>query len=1309
MRPVLDDQDPSKSSSSSPTTGEPPGIRRRAFLQYLGAVFAASALPEALGACGETAPAHGDDGVLVDEEALIPSSRIDVVRAADLLTLSFGLVNLQKAATGQLTPIRVGQPCYLVVDYPPQIVAETPCDAADDPAPSAEDARLPQARSKIGGPSRVVFRLPDAFASADYSLSSLLALCSSSAMVVPAGAVQPAPAAPSTTVPDPLTALANGPIDRALAAEDSAAGARLLASGGGSTTGTVYRGVTGTGPLGDKYVTWIELPHRLLLAPNGLAAWGHATGTVASSSGRVELWHSYLGARDPVSGRIDEHNGFLRTACAVGTRDDDAGLTPRPPAQGSDVDPTWPIVSLSPTDRRQIVQLTTGTSASPIRLGRLMLSALGGYIDAHADFIDPVLTSWVHKAAQGREYDVELTGQGYLLPFGHQATLLQVTKRNDDPNRQVGLYEQHNVLFVRRALRSYRDADVQPSTRGLLQTFPFVACELQQTRFLTNLIVNQNGWVQDVAGNTIAAPFVGYDRRGRAVKFSVPLYFMGGDPRSTSPSALRDTYGGVDVAIDGQRVAYAPSSKDDTTFETSRLHLSLQPAPDEPFGAVPTASSIALQVEAIRQLVGNGAVTVEYDGVYAKSGFNPDANKGERLFVLTSGAVQVNFSARGGGTTGFVAPNQTFNAISRKNGPINAPPMPTSASMVTFAGLDAAASLGGLDAGAFSPSQFLDGALGSTKLFGAVPLLDLVQSLLPGAASSLDHAFDQAMNDVLRYAPKFVTETLHTVEKILAAFHTLKDRLLTLYEHAGDLGSIASDAGLLGRFGSIEKKLQDQISTYATQATTALGTLQSAARTLFDASVAVATDIEHGDVVSLTGLSPTLTAPPNPPSPTHVDAFTAAVRGVQSALGAFASLPPVPPQVKQVLGTVFAPIDAVLADVTGAIGIAAGYVADVRNLVAQLVAAQQGLEMVRDMKVRLEWRPKLQKVDVGGVAFFAPAVENGLLLAIEVRAKANGAQPAGADVLCRMDRFALRLGADNDNDAALSLKFDRCQLSMAAGKKPDIDVVFHGLTFGGPLSFVETLRQLIPLDGFSDPPHLDVDASGIRAGFSQALPNLAVGMFSLENIKLSADLYVPFLGADPLTFTFAFCDKDHPFLVTVAMLGGGGYFKLVAKADGLDSVEAAVFAAAELGIDLVVASASVSIRLGLSYTLKKTDGSSTVTLSGYVQLHGQLEVLGLISISLDVTLELTYVEPGCVYGRATLHVDVDVLFFSAGVDLTFERRFAGANGDPTLDQLLSPYVDPSPWWDTRTDTQLAALGVARGQVVPWADYVGAFA
>ena len=60
-------------------------------------------------------------------------------------------------------------------------------------------------------------------------------------------------------------------------------------------------------------------------------------------------------------------------------------------------------------------------------------------------------------------------------------------------------------------------------------------------------------------------------------------------------------------------------------------------------------------------------------------------------------------------------------------------------------------------------------------------------------------------------------------------------------------------------------------------------------------------------------------------------------------------------------------------------------------------------------------------------------------------------------------------------------------------------------------------------------------------------------------------------------------------------------------------------------------------------------------------------------------------------GRATLTVEVHVLFFSASVEISCERKFAGSSGDPSFAQLMEPYL------------------LNGATVKPWDDYSMAFA
>ena len=59
---------------------------------------------------------------------------------------------------------------------------------------------------------------------------------------------------------------------------------------------------------------------------------------------------------------------------------------------------------------------------------------------------------------------------------------------------------------------------------------------------------------------------------------------------------------------------------------------------------------------------------------------------------------------------------------------------------------------------------------------------------------------------------------------------------------------------------------------------------------------------------------------------------------------------------------------------------------------------------------------------------------------------------------------------------------------------------------------------------------------------------------------------------------------EHPFMLSVAMLGGGGYFLMTATPQGV-SVEASLDFGANISVNLGVASGNVSAVAGLKVTL----------------------------------------------------------------------------------------------------------------------------
>jgi len=254
----------------------------------------------------------------------------------------------------------------------------------------------------------------------------------------------------------------------------------------------------------------------------------------------------------------------------------------------------------------------------------------------------------------------------------------------------------------------------------------------------------------------------------------------------------------------------------------------------------------------------------------------------------------------------------------------------------------------------------------------------------------------------------------------------------------------------------------------------------------------------------------------------------------------------------------------------------------------------------------------------------------------------------------------------------VTIWFDRLSFTSRSGQKPDVAVDLHpgqqAVEFGGPLEFVNELRSIIPSNGFSDPPSLTVTPSGISAGYSLSIPNLAVGIFALEHISLGAGFMLPF-DAKPAEVRFNFAERQRPFSLTVSLLGGGGFFAIGLGSEGVREIEASLEFGAALSIDLGVASGSVEVKAGVYYHWKST----LVELEGYVRLHGELSVLGLISASLTFYLKLGYRKDtgkSVVWGEATLEVEIEILFLSFSVSVSCRREFGGSAADPKFIELI---------------------------------------
>ncbi len=992
--------------------------------------------------------------------------------------------------------------------------------------------------------------------------------------------------------------------------------------------------------------TAIEAPWRLFLSPSSQGAFTHATEPRAAEGDpdRVELWHSRLGVRQVATDgtvSVDETSTTQRVVRAVWARDKDGS---EPTAQNN-----LPFrMSLSGLDRIMLVRQSADNSVAtpePVDVTRLYLSSQGAWLDLHGKWEaeqyapSPAIESWDHIAPMGRDQYVKVEYPGYLFPFGHRCSLIKVTERRiDDTSGPVAWLYQRKFIVVREPVRTYSDLDM-PFIQ--VRVKPVVTPDLKDPLVAStpNVIdLDQLFW-PTVGNDKFQFTLECLDHDGKPVTLPAPLLFVGITRGTTAidRKAIQDAYTTPDSGQPAPRAIPAFSqniayAKSSKPGDTSYETIELRFTGDPGIPKTPTA------LHSQPHLSGFTFV------VPAMKKLAPQAPPVTGKYAgpyLTNGFTGPNATPQVFLELDAMTPisfGKAAGGSTEKSGGFVQPDLPVRGLSRSLGTVGQVGSIVNPPAGKqpFEPLDFLDGVL--PKLFGLFSLVDILQAV------GLDKA------------PQFVTEQLGDIAGMLDDLQSAQQALIDGTTQLAQEATTAATAPL---------------RQAATDAHTALQTIESQFTPAFSALTnAISAFGTSGDADALQAAAKTA-----------LDDLAHTITDLGTQVGAL-SLPPVVKARLQRVVDALKPLTAL-----------AGQAAKILERISQIIDFVKGLDPDKlSVKASFEWRPKLQNFpkdkDKDSALFYVDP--DGLLLSIEARA--SGADGVGVDVLAELRNFGLNLFMDA---TLIRISFDRLSFRSSNGRKPEVDVVMNQMQWQGVLSFIATLEELIPSDGFADPPYVDVSADGVKAGFDLALPNVAVGVFSLENISLGADVAVPFLG-DAVTVGFHFCTREKPFRLTVLCVGGGGFVGLRISPKGIVLLEMSLEACAQLAIDLGVASGSVSISVGVYLRLEGDDGS----LTGYFRIRGEVDVLGLISASITLELSLTYeFNSGKLVGRASIEVEVEVLFFSFSVTVSCERRLAGSNNDPTFAEFLGIAADgtvPNP-------------GAPDGGVPAWTDYCTAFA
>jgi hypothetical protein len=1203
---------------------------------------------------------------------------VSAFRPEDFLVLHFEFVNLRVSQAGQGQALNIldpGKPSFIIVHFPPQNIAEQaffeasngqgktfPLPPSDPDANKTGSDNLlpPPVESRLGFSSRLVFKVPANAGQIPLTLQDLLGRCAQYDLNIASSAHGPefvsigrfrfgdlGTLSPPRPVPPEHNLILQ---HRAwLLAQTSPTLQREAALPGAPPSEPAPLVAAASGPRRPSGVeTAIEMPYRLILSQNQYGAWKHASTPVRSSeTKRTELWHTRSAIRKP-GGSIHDSSSFdtLGRCSAIWTRDWDlipASAPPAPPPAHQNMPPR---ASLDASDRHNIVMLSA--SKNNLDVSRLMLSSVGGWMDVQGQLDGTGLLTvqaWRQITAMGRDQYARVVYKGYLFPFGHAASLVKVTERKFHmslPGNPAYL-RQRMYIVVREPEKLFLSATVDPASHKRY--------DLQM-------------------------PF----RRVRITTMVTPDL----DAPGPNQSQFYPMVAGHDFLF--HLVAEGLDGKE---IEFSAPLLFLDETADNPATLGPVAKAYDAQMKGTYDLRGQNVVFAEFTDPNAPDRVKPGSTRLETTSIIFGAEIPDAATLQ----TLFTSCH-FYPAV--RGAKVVVPAIRQLAG--NDAPLDVAYHDGYLQHG-FDGQQntgqiFLEirggasdvnfAAAGHGDRTGALvtPSMKMtgLSRLLGPVAGSLD---------TLRAGAFDPNDFFNSVDALLFGTIPLKGILKRL-----DF----SDLTKLPRFMSeavtvIEELLQD-ITAIQVLAGRLSGLQAQAAR---PAAAAPA------------GASP-------------VDLVTAVVNDVSQIIKDLEQLvqnplspnPTLVADLKKLAGDPNNPGDLQkLVDSLPAVGNLADAKRSLQQISTRLtqeLADATFLDALRaeQITVKFEWKPEIQAWGFSGnsqdKALFWPANPNSCTVSVELHVKRRTGEPT-ADIYCGFRDFKLQLIAPT---TFLILDFDVVEFTAASGKKPDVNVKLKkdGVQFAGALAFVNTLRKLIPIDGFSDPPALSVTADGIDASYSMALPSVGIGVFTLQNLSLAAGFNIPFI-VKPLSVRFNFCTRDQPFLLTVAMFGGGGFFSLVIDPHGVQTLEAALEFGASVAMDFAVASGAVSVMAGIYFSMKATN----VDLAGFLRIDGHVEVLGIVTVSIAIELDLKYDSANnSVVGEATIIIEVSVLFFSASVPLHCRKQFAGGEPAPpkqVMARMPGPPVPPTPARVNRVTFE--DLMQPDGTNQPWHDYCRAFA
>lgn len=282
---------------------------------------------------------------------------------------------------------------------------------------------------------------------------------------------------------------------------------------------------------------------------------------------------------------------------------------------------------------------------------------------------------------------------------------------------------------------------------------------------------------------------------------------------------------------------------------------------------------------------------------------------------------------------------------------------------------------------------------------------------------------------------------------------------------------------------------------------------------------------------------------------------------------------------------------------------------------------------------------------------------------------AEAEEAEGPKATCTLSNFMLALPAGSP---LLTLSFDQVKFTQRPDVPMKLELVKPDIQFLGPLKLLQELQtKVMALLGNSGP-NVRVSLSEIIVSYQLRIPDAPAGMFVMRNIAVLTEVHVPF-AQDPVRVIVGFASREQPFGLTVSGFGGGGYVALEIAGDTPSKLELSLEFGAMVELDFIIAKAEVHALGGVRFV---SDAAGGTVLEAYIRIGGSVQLLGLITISVELRVTLRYSDRPTprLAGEASLVIELDLTLFSETVTVSSGTYELIGGSSP----LLAPDSDRAP-------------------------------